>query len=253
MSGTAIRADSRVLFAGSNTPRLRFQQTGMDDEMKNSLALQAWATQYGLAYEQIDFAQLQARASLLPTGPSERIEDVVKRDFLGMGYLVDRSEGSAFHLMSEILHTFSDPYVAEGRHKWLYDGPKMKRPLDLKKRDVFEKVYAELTESRVSRMFEYWSANPTRALRPPAGQNLELEFLLSLFRGFQHSLVKEIQWIKFTKHMGMGWPDITCIRGGELTFTEVKLRNDKPTERQNDWAAAFVRPLGLAATVLHVV
>jgi hypothetical protein len=51
---------------------------------------------------------------------------------------------------------------------------------------------------------------------------------------------------------GMGWPDLTLHRQGELRLVEVKKKGDKFTHRQPYWIRNIAMPLGWSVEVLHV-
>ncbi|EJM38389.1 VRR-NUC domain-containing protein [Pseudomonas sp. GM33] len=119
---------------------------------------------------------------------------------------------------------------------------------------VINEVLSILNIEKISEIHSTWVKNVKKFPLPRnvTPDVLDIVHLESVWSGISNEIFKRILLRQILGFNGLGWPDLTLQKNGNLKFVEVKQADDKFTHRQAYWLRNFARPLGLNMSVLHV-
>jgi hypothetical protein len=192
------------------------------------------------------------------------------------GWAGDPCEGSAFHLAKHLVHSkIADQGLDFGPMNMVTytqidravltaeESSALNAAVDSISDDALLVAYDEfrLWKGRVPADWRRLSRKEKLAglrqkpfiLLPQGSSTLTPDHVLEGWRALGPVGVKQVCERWMLGFGGMGWPDLTLHRQGELRLVEVKKKGDKFTHRQTYWIRNIASPLGWPVEVLHVV
>jgi hypothetical protein len=218
----------------------------------------------GMRYQKRHPADMDQASTNPPLKASDPVEKFSFDFFNNQGWTGDLDEGASIHLL---LHTLRKRLEASGirlHNMWYRSLDKSLYPGGIYQRDCIDAHESALIDHEVSSVlkqpnlvaaYELWCRDPrdfplARKVNPVT---FPLDHFLSVCEGLTQPVLSSMVDLVVLGYLGMGWPDLTLQKHGELAFVEVKQGQDKFTHRQAYWIRNFAVPLALDFTTLHVM